>query len=71
MQYLLQSFQALLDEINALLRRFDPCFRFLLEGMDHQQIMINLNRIHHPKGIALFRSQLLRHICCRVSATHQ
>ena len=41
-----------MDKVNLYLRRFDPCPRFLLEGMDHPQGVPELHRINNAKCIA-------------------
>ena len=41
-----------MDKVNLYLRRFDPCPRFLLEGMEHPQSVSELHCIDNAKCIA-------------------
>ena len=41
-----------MDKVNLYLRRFDPCPRFLLEGMDDPQGVSELHCINNAKCIA-------------------
>ena len=41
-----------MDKVNLYLRRFDPCPRFLLEGMEHPQGVSELHCIDNAKCIA-------------------
>jgi hypothetical protein len=41
-----------MDQVDLRLRRLDPRLRLLLEGVEHPDVVIDLQRVDHPERIA-------------------
>src|ERR1035437_5565176 len=56
-----------MDQVDLLLRRFDPRLRFLLEGVDHPNVVADLQRVDHPERVAAMLERQFHHAGAKTS----